>query len=227
MSAGDNSQQYEDILGVWVAPADEAATWHYRARSPGLASGPDGRPQFTLMSVGSAVMLALTSAWGVSAATLDAIRVELAARAQLPPERVTLRQAPVTVEGASLMLGDGQGAYIALAHSKSSGVPPYHAAFNLMLNGEQAAKVRKALQGEHGWMAVRYDVADAAPTRRSASSCQSESVEVDLSLRSHHSEEAVSAGRYRQSQVDSEDAGDAGDARQYTADAADWGLPRS
>ncbi|MGJ7903923.1 hypothetical protein [Lysobacter sp. 1R34A] len=227
MSAGDSSYQYEDILGVWVAPADEAASWHYRARSPGLASGPDGRPQFTLMSAGSVVMLALTSAWGVPAATLDAIRVELAARAQLPLERVTLRQAPVTVEGASLLLGDGHGAYVALAHSESSGVPPYHAAFNLMLDGEQAAKVRKALQGEHGWMAVRYSVADAAPMRRSASSYRSESAEVDLSLRSDQRDEAISASRYRQSRVESEDAGEAGDAQQYTADAADWGLPRS
>lgn len=227
MSAGDSSDNYEDILGVWVAPADEAATWHYRARSPGLASGADGRPQFNLMSVGSVVMLALTSAWGVSAATLDAIRVELAGRAQLPLERVTLRQAPVTVDGASLMLGDGQGAYVALAHSKSSGVPPYHAAFNVMLDGEQAAKVRKALQGEHGWMAVRYDVTDAALMRRSASAYQSESVEVDLSLRSRQGDEAMSAGLYRQSQVDTDDGGDADGTQQYTADAADWGLPRS
>ncbi|MGO1000413.1 hypothetical protein [Lysobacter sp. CA196] len=227
MSADDSNTSYEDILGVWVAPADEAACWHYRARTPGLASGVDGRPQFTLVSVGSVVMLALTSAWGVSAATLDAIRVELAARAQLPLERVTLRQAPVTVDGASLMLGDGQGAYVALAHSKSSGVPPYHAAFNVMLDGEQAAKVRKALQGEHGWMAVRYAVTDAAPMRRSASTYRSESVEVDLSLRSHQGEEAVSAGRYRQSRVDSDDPGEAGETQQYTADAADWGLPRS
>lgn len=227
MSAGDSSDNYEDILGVWVAPADEAATWHYRARSPGLASGADGRPQFNLMSVGSVVMLALTSAWGVSAATLDAIRVELAGRAQLPLERVTLRQAPVTVDGASLMLGDGQGAYVALAHSKSSGVPPYHAAFNVMLDGEQAAKVRKALQGEHGWMAVRYAVTDAAPMRRSASAYQSKSVEVDLSLRSRQGDEAMSAGLYRQSQVDTDDGGDADGTQQYTADAADWGLPRS
>ena len=227
MSAGDSKNGYEDILGVWVAPADEAATWHYRARAPGLARGADGRPQFTLMSVGSVVMLALTGAWGVPAATLDAIRVELAARAQLPLERVTLRQAPVTVDGASLMLGDGQGGYVALAHSASSGVPPYHAAFNVMLDAEQAAKVRKALQGEHGWMALRYAVTDAAPIRRSASTYQSESVEVDLSLRSQQGGEAMSAGRYRQSQADTDAAGDAGETRQYTADAADWGLPRS
>ncbi|ALN82470.1 hypothetical protein [Lysobacter antibioticus] len=227
MSAGDTKNGYEDILGVWVAPADEAATWHYRARSPGLASGADGRPQFALVSVGSVVMLALTSAWGVSAATLDAIRIELAARAQLPLERVTLRQAPVTVDGASLMLGDGKGAYVSLADSKSSGVPPYHAAFNVMLDGEQAAKVRKALLGEHGWMAVRYAVTDAAPMRRSASTYQTESVRVDVSLRSNDEEEAMSAGRYRQSQAETDDAGTAVETQQYTADAADWGLPRS
>lgn len=222
-AAGDGG--YEEVQGVLVAQ-DASGAWRYRARAPGLALGGDGRAQFTLIAAGAVTMLALTASWGVPAAALDAVRAELAARAQVPPAQLSLSPAPVEVGTVRLMLGDGAGAYEELAKAQSSGAPPYHAVFNLMLSPEQADKVRKGLGGERGWLELRYEARDAAEARRAGSASREDSLTLDASLRDAQGEASLRAQMNYREQVETDSGRPAPRSRSYSADAADWGLPK-
>lgn len=225
-AAADSGDGYENLRGVWVAQGADATTWYYRAAAPSLATGADGRIQFTLINAGPMTMFACTGMWGVATATLDAVRADLAARAGVPVAQLNLSPAAVEVGEVSLMLGDGQGAYVQLGKTRSSGAPPYHAAFNIMLDADQAARVRKALSGERGWLELRYAITAAAPTRRTTSHETSEAFDVDVSLRS--GDEQADAGLSLRSQTSA--YAERGQEQQQTqhvsADAADWGLPK-
>lgn len=223
--AGDLAGGYEEVQGVLVAQ-DADGGWRYRARAPGLARGPDGRAQFTLVGAGAITMLALTASWGVPAATLDAVRAELAARAQLPAAQLGLAPAPVEVGTVRLLLGDGAGGFEELAKAQSSGVPPYHAAFNVMLDAERAAKVRKALGGERGWLQLRYEVRDGFEPRRSSDARSEESLAVDASVRDAQGEAGMSARIGYSERIQADSGRGEPRERSYSADAVDWGLPK-
>lgn len=222
----DGGDGYETLRGVLLAPGEQANTWYYRAAAPALAAGPDGRPQFSLVSVGPVTMFACTGMWGVAGATVDALRADLAARAGVAAADLSLLPAAVEVGEVSLMLGDGNGGYVLLAKTRSSGVPPYHAAFNLMLDGEQATRVRKALDGEHGWLELRYAIAEAAASRHSASDTRSEAFDADVSLSVDGEQARAGISLRSQSGVQIERGQEPSPARDVSADAADWGLPR-
>ena len=220
-------EDYQEIAGVLVAPADEPATWYYRAKAPALAPAGNGKPQFSLVAIGAAAMLSLTAIWGVDAGSLDALRAELAARARLPLEQVRLYPAPVEVGDAVLLIGDGQGGYLPLASSRSSGAPPYHAAFSAMLAGDQLDQVRKALSGQRGWLAIRYLIADRAPAQRESTLSASETRAYELRVGGEAGEAGLSSvarSDYRQDDIG---ARPVPKTHWYAADAADWGLPRS
>ncbi|MEI2456769.1 MULTISPECIES: hypothetical protein [Lysobacter] len=220
-------EEYQDIAGVLAAPADEPATWYYRAKAPALATDNQGRPQFSLVAVGAMAMLSLTAVWGVDADRLGALRAELAVRAQLPPEQVRLYPAPVEVGEAVLQIGDGQGGYLRLASSRTSGAPPYHAAFSAMLAGEQLDKARKALSGQRGWLEIRYLIADVEPALRERTVTASESSEHESRVRDGTGEagfSSVARSDYRQEDITPRSVPK---THWYAADAADWGLPRS
>lgn len=223
--AGDEAGGYEEVQGVLVAP-DDGGGWRYRPRAPGLARGADGRAQFALVGAGAITMLALTASWGVPAATLDAVRAELAARAQVPAAQLGLAPAPVEVGTVRLLLGDGAGGFEELAKAQSSGVPPYQAAFNVMLDAERAAKVRKALGGERGWLQLRYEVRDGFEPRRSSEARSEESLALDASVRDAQGEAGVSARVGYSARIEADSGRGEPRERSYSADAADWGLPK-
>lgn len=233
MNAGTNDRDdtasgdggYQEVRGVLVAQ-DASGAWRYRARAPGLARGGDGRAQFTLIAAGAVTMLALTASWGVPAEALDAVRAELAARAQVPPAQLSLSPAPIEVGAVRLMLGDGAGAYEELAKVRSSGTPPYHAAFNLMLDQDQAAKVRKALSGERGWLELRYEARDAAEARVASSASREDSLTLDAALRDAQGEASLRAELNYREQAEADSGRPEPRDRSYSADAADWGLPK-
>lgn len=225
---GADTQGFEQLRGVLIARDDDGdgASWRYRPLNPGLAPAADGRAQFALIGAGAVTMLALTAMWGVPATTLEALRADLAARAQVPASQVSLSPMAVEIGEVRLMLGDGQGAYVELAKARSSGVPPYHAAFNLMLDQAQAEKVRKALNGETGWLELRYSVTDAASPRRERSSHESESMRVDASVRRDGAQADASLDARGEARVESATAHEPPRTRSYSADAAHWGLPK-
>lgn len=225
-TTADTGAGYENLRGVLVAPGDQATTWYYRAAAPTLATDANGRVQFTFINAGPMTMFACTGMWGVATATLDAVRADLAARAGVPVAQLNLLQAPVEVGEVSLMLGDGQGGYVQLGKTRSSGAPPYHAAFNIMLDADQAARVRKALSGERGWLELRYAITAAAPSRHTASTTTSDAIDVEVSLRADG--EQADAGLSLRSQVSThvERGQEQQQTQHVSADAADWGLPK-
>lgn len=211
------------LHGLLLSAEGDGRSWRYRPLRPDIARGSDGRPQFALLQAGSATMLALTASWGVASAALAAARAGLAARTGVAADALVLRPEAVVVGEASLSLGDGQGQWQVLASAGNSGISPYHAAFNLLLDAGQARCVRKALGGERDWLALAYRIqADTGPhrmqARQSARSVQVEHYSsVDGQVR-QSSEQQTEETAWRQH------APPPPQTWTSRADAADWNL---
>jgi len=218
-----------EIEGVRLSPvAGEPSTWSYQPTRAGLAQDAGGRKQFTLMQAGPIAMLALTAMWGVGAETMERVRHALAAKAGIPAERVMLSPAPVDVGEVTLLIGDGAGGFATLASTHSSGAPPYNAAFNLTLDAGQLEKVRKAVQGTRGWLAVRYVVTEQAPASRSSTASAAASASASASIRQAAGGSSDTAGFAIGVTVSAEGAEATGPpaprTMQFQSDAADWEL---
>lgn len=160
----------------------ETNVWHYRARHPGIAAD-GGTSQITLISAAGIHMLSLTAIWGVPTPQLEAARAALAAEAGIDAARIELRPSPHAVGDVVLRFGDGAGAWEDAARTQSSGMPPYHAAFSLMLDDARADKVKRALAGEAGLFGVAYAWTLPGGARTTTSSVDSASAHVDASVR--------------------------------------------
>jgi hypothetical protein len=146
-----------------VTPAvDDPDTFFYAPKSPGIALDANGRPQLNVLTAGSVAFLQVTGTWGLSSAEVTALGEQLASRLGRNPATLRLQAAPESVDGVALLIGDADGLRV-LQQSKSSGVPPYHAAFNVMLDPGQLATVKKALDGQYALLALRYDITRRQP----------------------------------------------------------------
>lgn len=207
----------------------EPARWSYVPTRPGVAAGADGRPQCALIEAGPAAFLALTTAWGLDSEAGGSLRAKLAAQRGLAPDQVQLSPAPATVHEAVLLLGDGQGAFEPLARSSSSGSPPYHAAFNVTLAATPHAAVKRALAGERGWLAVRYDTTVGSQSGGAHGSSRSATSETTTTTIVRSSDGGVSTTGTTRSESRDDTAGGGtpqAAAESFQSDAADWGLPR-
>jgi hypothetical protein len=146
---------------------DDPDAFLYAPKTPGIAVDADGRRQFNLLSAGPVSFLQLTARWGLDAGEVAALQDELAVKTGREAANLKLRPVLETVEGAALLLTDGAGGYTVLQQSKSSGVPPYHATFNVMLEAERLKTVREALDGKHDQLVLRYDITRRLPSVRS------------------------------------------------------------
>ncbi len=151
-----------------VYPAGEAEPdlFYYAPRAPGIASGGEGRRQFNLLAAGTVSFLQITGSWGLSAAGVAALKEELAGKLGRRAEALTLMPVPESVDGAALVMSDGADGETVLQQTKSSGVPPYHAAFNIMLDAAQVKTVQEALDGKRLLLALRYDITRRVPVTR-------------------------------------------------------------
>ncbi|MGE0667205.1 MAG: hypothetical protein AB7O49_11670 [Sphingomonadales bacterium] len=140
-----------------------SGTWYYAPKEPGIARDGNGRPQFNLLSAGPVSFLQITGTWGLGAADVDGARRELAGKLGRDPTSLDFRPMPERVDGVSLMLGDGADGYTVLQQGKSSGMPPHHAAFNVMLDERQLKTVREALDGKQHQLVLRYDITRQTP----------------------------------------------------------------
>lgn len=153
-----------ELRNAIVVPAEDGSgTYLYAPKAPSIAVDGQGRRQFNLLTAGSVSFLQLTGSWGLTAAQVADLKAELAARLDTPASDLTLEPMLETVEGASLLLTDGADDYTVLARSKSSGVPPYHAAFNVMLDADQLKTVKAALDGKEHQLVLRYDITRGTP----------------------------------------------------------------
>jgi hypothetical protein len=139
------------------ASAKDASTWHFMPRHPDVQRGNDGRALLTLIDMGATAYLLFTATWGASQQDLQDLRREIASRTPgVRAERVELAFAPVASVHCNVLMGDGRGSFDNVASSKTSGYPPYDAAFNVYLQGERLAHAKAALQGEAGRLALEY-----------------------------------------------------------------------
>jgi hypothetical protein len=140
-----NAIELDDAI---VTPAaDDPDAFFFAPKAPGIAVDQNGRRQLNLLTAGPVSFLQVTAMWGLSAAEVEALRGQLASRLGRNPAALQLRPAPASVEGVALLISDGAGGFNVLQQGRSSGVPPYHTVFNVMLDATQLATVREALDG--------------------------------------------------------------------------------
>lgn len=208
----------EDAVFSPVPGATHA--WHYRARHPGIAAD-GGTPQISLISAGGIHMLSLTAIWGVPSPQLEAARGLLAAEAGVDAARIELRPSPHAVGEVVLRFGDGAGAWEEAARTQSSGMPPYHAAFSLMLDDARADKVRRALGGEAGLFGVAYAWTLSGGARTTTASFDTASARVEASVRVDGDEASASFDTAETLATDTASGGGAASGEAF-ADATSW-----
>src|SRR5687767_12211110 len=121
-----------EVFGVHCFPVSgQDLRFHYLPLTADCQRGADGRPQAHLLAAGETAFLQVATVWDVPSARLEQVRAELAARAGAEPALVQLAFAPVTVEAVRLLGGDGAAADVELAVTRSSGIAPHSAMFNL------------------------------------------------------------------------------------------------
>ena len=219
------------IDGVELTPIpSETRAYFYRPVAAGIAGGANGRKQVSLIEAGPVAMLTLTAMWGVDGEALEAVRGKIAKSLNIPDVgAVILRPAQVDVGEVELRLGDGSGNFNPFLKTTSSGMPPYTAAFNAMLTADQAPKVKKALNGERGFLGLRYVVTEHPLPARNESSAGRETRETVVTTRTVGPDRTDPITRqedHTEVRTDSESSKPASppEPRLYDTDAADWGL---
>lgn len=156
--------------GEFTSVADRPRTWTYRPTEVSLAeNAAGGGRQLGLIEAGSFAMLSLTLQLAIAPDVLETARRILAERDDCPPAEIDLIPAPMDVGPVTLLLGDGGSDFSSLATATSAGSPPYSAIFSVTLDPGQLAGVKKALQGEHGRLAARYEVTVRTPRQSTVS----------------------------------------------------------
>jgi hypothetical protein len=147
-----------EFQGLYAFPAPQGdAAYYYLPLTPSPEVDAQGRPTLLTVPLGQGGFVQLGTRLEAQEKTLQALRAVLAARLALPGAgQVSLNPAPLTVRGADLEVGDGTGKFTALAHSTTSGFPPYTALFHAQTDATQQAAVSAALNGRSGFLQVSY-----------------------------------------------------------------------
>ncbi len=211
-----------ELKNAMVIPDEESGVWYYAPRTLGIALDGNGRPQFNLLAAGPVSFLQITGTWSLSAADVDAAKRELAGKLGKDPASLNFMPVPETIDGVSLLMDDGADGYTVLQQGKSSGMPPFHAAFNVMLDEKQLKTVKEGLDGKRHQMVLRYDITRQTPVTSASAGhvATSEAAEGDgpdgsWSSASGHAETSAS----RETVMQTEKLG-------AQLDAADWTTAR-
>ncbi len=148
---------------IVIPPDDGSNTYRYAPRNPRIAVDGEGRRQFNLLTAGPVSFLQITASWGLNNAETDRLKAELAASLGKDQADISLQPVSETVDGVALLMGDGADGYTVLQQGKSSGMPPYLAAFNVMLDADQLKAVQEALDGKRHQLVLRYDITRYVP----------------------------------------------------------------
>ena len=118
-----------------VAKNGDRRVWSYMPPHPSLERGPGGAPMLTVIEAGATAFLQCTA----RVALYEEARTALLARLQeIEPQAERLEAAPLSVERVALEVKTGS-TWVAVAESKSSGMPPWTAR-----HGVQTFSFRKA-----------------------------------------------------------------------------------
>lgn len=163
------SQSFEFRGLLCFARQSAPDSYYFAPLHADLDRDPEGRPLFSLITIGAKGYLMLTAVWRATDKALQALRKEIATRVEIDdPATIELLFAPAKVAKCDLLLGDGSGHFQTLASSSTSGMPPYPAVFGVSLTEEQFARAAAAVNGRVGFMAIEYDVQLSTHVRASA-----------------------------------------------------------
>jgi hypothetical protein len=146
------------VVGLrWFPDPSAPRRYYFLPAAPDLQRDSNRRPMITMLDVGPSGYLMFTATWSAPAGSVEALRREIAADSHdSDPSGVVLSFAPLSSVLCRALLGDGTGAFQTIATSATSRVPPYDALFNLPVQDERLARVRSAMRGEPGFLAIEY-----------------------------------------------------------------------
>lgn len=147
-------------IQAWPEPTDaaKATRWRYLPAAPAPQRNPAGKPQVTMIEAGAVLMLTVGANLGVDEAALAAARAQIAAETGQSPQAVELSPAEAAVKGASLAFEQSGAPAKQLAQARTSTFLPAPAAFSAMLQGDDAAATKAALDAGRGRLVVRYEI---------------------------------------------------------------------
>jgi|SRR5690606_11646415 len=172
---------------LWFGAATDGAAFHFLPIEPDVARDAAGRAQSTLVDIGTSAYLLLSGRWLARESELAALTQEIAATRAVRPDDIRLSFAPIQRPRCNLLLGDGDGSFEPIATSATSGVPPYDAVFSVPLDEDKGAKVKAALRGDRGLLAIEYLAELPVPVQGTAT-LRSTAGELVPWLRSHAGE---------------------------------------
>lgn len=150
------------------ADPSEPRSYYYLPSTADLRRDANQRPIITMLDVGSSGYVMFTATWTATPASVDALRREIAAGHGADTSHIRLSFAPISSPQCHALLGDGTGAFQAIATSDTSRVPPYDALFNLPIQPERMPQMRSAVRGEPGFLAIEYVAELRVPATGSA-----------------------------------------------------------
>ncbi len=167
-SEGRENSAFE-FRGVRCFPDPEnASSWFYLPRHPGLRREPTGTPMVSIAELGHSAHLSFTATWGPDAASLETLRSEIATRTgEHRPNSLRLSFVPLSECRCDAIIRDDFGEFGVLAANATSGFPPYDTVFSVALLPGQRASARAALDGAVGLLAIDYSAVARIPTRGS------------------------------------------------------------
>jgi hypothetical protein len=125
--------------------------------TPELA--PNGAPTLSLWVTDNDARLQLGVQWKLGHGEEAQLRRNIAREhSPLTAGDILLQPAPVQVQAVELLIRDGAGTLTPAATARSSGFPPFTTLFALTLNAAQKNDAVAALQGQLGYLAIRYTI---------------------------------------------------------------------
>jgi hypothetical protein len=188
-------------LRCFADPSD-ARSYYFLPVTPGLRRDARQQPMITLLDLAASGNLMFTATWSAESGSVEALRREIAkGHHESDVSRIRLSFAALSSLECHALLGDGTGSFQTVATSQTSGVPPYDALFNLSLTTDHLTRVRNAMRGDQGFLAIEY-VADLLVPFTAAATFRSEIAHLAPWLRTRTGggsirtllEEAVEAG---------------------------------
>ena len=153
------------------ASSADGRAWTYLPDRPSIELSGTGAPSLSIIDAGPVAFLQCTARVALN----EPARARLLTRLQtIEPRAETLEAAPISVERVALEVKDGD-AWVAVAESTSSGMPPWTAALAATLAPGPLAELKAAAGGEAGharlraWITLPGSVATSWRAESSAS----------------------------------------------------------
>jgi hypothetical protein len=148
-----------EFRGLYCYPAEEANTFFYLPLVPRPEVDLNNNPTLLSIAMQDGGFVQMGTRLDAPVTTLDALRRTLARQLNLDaPSLLHLKMANLTVDNAMLLIGNSAETLEEIAHSPTSGVPPYVALFSHQLTAEQYRILNSVIKGGAGICSVQYTI---------------------------------------------------------------------